>query len=238
MSLLLEPIQIMTTPYLSRRRLLQIGGGTFLAAGSGSLLRAQQDRIVEKNQPPKMDPALVGEFVGACHRNIDTVKSILKQTPGVVNASFNRGGGDWESGMEAAAHMGRPDIADALIEHKARKCIFWAAMAGEEAIVKAFVLADPSTVNTGGAHNISLMAHASICGNVSLTGFLKEQGARIDNKSLEHAVRGNRMEMVEWLVDNGANPGAKDIFGNFHYDTAEKRGFREIAAFLRSRAGV
>lgn len=228
----------MNSSQISRRRLLLLGTGSTLVFGSRSLLNAQQNRIVERNQPPKMDTALIGNFVGACHRDIEAVRSMLKETPGVVNASFNRGGSDWESGMEAAAHMGRTDIADVLIEHKARKCIFWAAMAGEEAIVKAFVQADSGTVNTGGAHNISLMAHAAICGKVSLTSYLKDQGARIDNKSLEHAVRGNRKDMVEWLVDNGANPKSKDIFGNFHYDTAEKRGFKEISAFLRGKAGL
>lgn len=223
---------------ISRRRLLKIGTGTFLTSSFGSAGFSQQNRIIEPKGPSKMDPELVGRFVGACHRDIEVVRSILKEISGVVNASFNRGGGDWESGMEAAAHMGRPDISDVLIEHKARKCIFWAAMAGEEAIVKAYVLADSDTVNTGGAHNISLMAHAAICGKVSLTQFLKDQGAKVNNKSLEHAVRGNRIEMVEWLVENGANPDSKDIFGNFHYDTAEKKGYQEIARFLRDRAGV
>lgn len=191
---------------------------------------------MEPKRPAPLDHEIVAGFVGACHRDIDGVKSMLKQEPGLVNASFNRGAGDWENGMEASSHMGRTDIADVLIAHKARKNIFWAAMAGEEAIVKAFVLVDPETVNTGGAHNISLMAHAAICGTVSLTAFLKEQGARINNKSLEHAVRGNRIEMVEWLVENGANPKSKDIFGNFHYDTTEKKGYEQVAKFLRDRA--
>lgn len=225
----------------TRRNVLKIGSAATMVAVGTSLpfnsLFCQQ-AIVEPNRPPATDPVLVGKFVGACHRDVDTVKLILKQEPGVVNASFNRGGGDWESGMEASAHMGRTDIADVLITHKARKCIFWAAMAGEEAIVKAFVLADPETVNTGGAHNISLIAHAAICGKVTLTQFLKVQGAQVDNKSLEHAVRDNRLEMVEWLVDNGANPKSKDVFGNFHYDTAEKKGYSKIAKFLRDQAGV
>ncbi|MCB1122007.1 MAG: ankyrin repeat domain-containing protein [Verrucomicrobiae bacterium] len=223
----------------SRRNVLRVGAvAAFGVLSQTSPARAQQTPPPERKGPKPMDLDLVQYFVGACHRDLDTVKSILKREPGVVNASFNRGGGDWERGMEAAAHMGRPDIADVLIAHKARKCIFWAAMAGEESIVRAFVSADPETVNTGGAHNISLMAHAAICGKISLTQFLQDNGARVDNKSLEHAVRGNRIQMVEWLVESGANPGAKDIFGNFHYDTAEKRGFSEIASFLKARAGV
>jgi len=210
----------------SRRKTLKIGAAAALFAVGSPFQNAfaQQRTIVEPKRPPALDQELVKAFVGICHRDADTVRSMLGKEPGLVNASFNRGAGDWESGMEAAAHMGRPDIAHVLIEHKARKCIFWAAMAGEEAIVEAFVTADPETVNTGGAHNISLMAHAAICGKVSLTEFLKRNGARVDRKSLEHAVRGNRLEMVEWLVDNGINPKAKDIFGSYLYESAEKKG--------------
>jgi len=223
----------------SRRNALKLGASTAVAA-FGSLLPisqllAQVKEPKEPKRPATIDPKLVGQFVGACHRDLDTVKSLLDKEPGLVNASFNRGGRDWESGMEAAAHTGSLDIADLLIARKARKCIFWAAMAGEEAVVRAFVLADPNTVNTGGAHNISLMAHAAICGKISLTQFLKDNGASVDRKSLEHAVRGNRIEMVEWLVGNGVNPNAKDVFGKPLHERAEEDGFMEIAKFLRSR---
>jgi len=44
--------------------------------------------------------------------------------------------------------------------------------------------------------------------------------------------------MVEWIVDNGVDPKAKDIFGNYLYESAEKKGFTQIAKFLRARAGV
>jgi len=232
-------------PYTpSRRDALKFGTIAALAFGSSIPLTVLGQKetapreIVEPKGPVALDQKLVSKFVGASHRDIEAVKAMLVDEPGLVNASFNRGGGDWENGMEAAAHMGRPDIAEVLITHKARKSIFWAAMVGEEGIVKAYVLADSDTVNTGGAHNISLMAHAAICGKVSLTQFLKDHGAKVNNKSLEHAVRGNQMEMVEWLVENGANPNSKDIFGNFHYDTAEKKGYQKISKFLRDQAGV
>ena len=103
----------MITLKASRRDALKIGTAVALAAISSSIsspFAIGQQAIVEPKRPPSIDPKLVGQFVGTCHRNLDTVKSILKKESGVVNASFNRGGGDWESGMEAAAHMGRPDI--------------------------------------------------------------------------------------------------------------------------------
>ena len=190
----------------------------------------------ELRRRPKLDPKLVQQFVGACHRDPDGVKTMLKQEPGLSNASWNLGGGDWERGMEAAAHMGRPDIADTLIQHKARKCAYWAAMAGEEAIVKAFVTSDTEIVNTGGAHGISLMAHAAICGKVTLTQYLRDHGAELDNKSLEHAVRGNRIDMVVWLVENGVNPAARRFDNKLLCDVAEERGYSKISNYLRAIA--
>ncbi len=68
--------------------------------------------------------------------------------------------------------------------------------------------------------------------------FLQAKGAQVDRKSLEHAVGSNRIEMVEWLVDNGANPKAKDVFGNLLYESAQEKGFSGIASFLRDRAGI
>ena len=40
-----------------------------------------------------MDKNLVRDFVGACHRDLDAVKSFLQKEPGLVNASFNHGSG-------------------------------------------------------------------------------------------------------------------------------------------------
>ena len=48
--------------------------------------------VVERRGPPREDPQSVVSFVGACHGELDTVQNMLKQNPGLVNASRNRFG--------------------------------------------------------------------------------------------------------------------------------------------------
>ncbi len=50
--------------------------------------------IQKKERPPALDPALVKEFVGAAHGDLDKVKSMLATTPGLLNATWDWGGGD------------------------------------------------------------------------------------------------------------------------------------------------
>ena len=62
--------------------------------------------------PPPIDPTLVREFVGQAHGNLEYVQDALQTHPAIVNASWDWGGGDWETALGAAAHMGRRDIAE------------------------------------------------------------------------------------------------------------------------------
>ncbi len=86
--------------------------------------------------PPQLDPQLVQEFVAKAHGDIDVVSSLLQQEPQLVNAAWDWGGGDWETGLGAAAHMGRRQIALLLLEHGARLDLFAAAMLGYFDIVE------------------------------------------------------------------------------------------------------
>ena len=110
--------------------------------------------------PRKIDPAEVQSFVANAHGDLDAVRSSLAQEPGLVNAAWDWGGGDWETGLGAAAHMGRRDIAEFLLEHNARMDIFAATMLGKLDIVKAAVAAYPNIVHVPGPHGIPLMVHA------------------------------------------------------------------------------
>ena len=109
---------------------------------------------------PSIAPALVEEFVGNAHSNLERVKELLAQEPALVNAAWDWGGGDWETGLGAAAHMGRKDIAQFLLDHGARIDLFAAAMLGKLEVVQAVLQAFPEAVNVPGPHGIPLMAHA------------------------------------------------------------------------------
>jgi hypothetical protein len=115
-------------------------------------------------KPPPLDAELVAEFVLMAHGDLGVVKQLVEQEPSLVNAAWDWGGGDWETGLGAAAHVGRRDIAEYLLEHGARMDVFAAAMLGEIAIVRAMLEAQPELHNARGPHGISLVAHAEAGG--------------------------------------------------------------------------
>ena len=111
-----------------------------------------------------LDAKLVQEFVGNAHGDLNRVKELLAQESGLINATWDWGGGDFETALGAASHMGRRDIAEFLLEHGARLDIFAAAMLGKLEIVKAALAAFPEAINTPGPHGIPLLAHAQAGG--------------------------------------------------------------------------
>ena len=109
---------------------------------------------------PALEADLVEEFVGKSHGDLDRVKELLSQEPALINAAWDWGGGDWETGLGAAAHMGRSDIANYLLGHGARLDLFAAAMLGKLEIVRAALEAYPEALDLPGPHGIPLIAHA------------------------------------------------------------------------------
>ena len=115
-------------------------------------------RVPDKG--PRLDTNLVFEFVYFAHSNIDIVTDMLSEQPKLVNAAWDWGGGDWETALGGASHMGRRDIADLLLKHGARIDLFAATMLGKLDIVKATLAAFPGALQTPGPHGIPLIKHA------------------------------------------------------------------------------
>ena len=113
---------------------------------------------------PSLAPDLVQEFVGKAHGDLGRVEELLAQEPGLINATWDWGGGDFETALGAASHMGRKDIATFLLDHGARLDLFAAAMLGKLEIIKAALSAYPDAIQTPGPHGIPLIAHAQIGG--------------------------------------------------------------------------
>src|SRR4051794_21905619 len=118
----------------------------------------------EMEAPPALESGLVREFVANAHGDLERVKALLAEQPKLVNAAWDWGGGDWETGLGAASHVGRRDIAEYLLEHGARKDVFAAAMLGEVDVVRAMLDAQPELREARGPHGISLRAHAEAGG--------------------------------------------------------------------------
>ena len=120
------------------------------------------EKTTEKK--PAIESGLVQEFIGSAHGDLDRVKKLLTQEPALINACWDWGGGDFETGLGAAAHMGRTDIANYLLENGARLDLFAAAMLGKLDIVKVVLNTYPEAIKTHGPHGISLLAHAQAGG--------------------------------------------------------------------------
>ena len=153
---------------MNRKQFLRAG----LLLTTGAVLRVQAQ---EKSSPPPappapnpaapdrgpaLDPALVKDFVVAGHGNLPKVKELLLASPALLNACWDWGGGDFETALGGAAHMGRRDIAEFLIASGTRVDVFAAAMLGQLEIVKAACTAFPNTPKVPGPHKIPLIAHA------------------------------------------------------------------------------
>ena len=128
-------------------------------------------------RPPPLEPELVGEFVLKAHGDLGVVKQLLEEEPALVNAAWDWGGGDWETGLGAASHVGRRDIAEYLLERGARMDVFAAAMLGETEIVRAMLEAQPSLRDARGPHGIPLVAHAEAGGDAAREVLQLLQGA-------------------------------------------------------------
>jgi len=124
-------------------------------------------------RPPQIAPELIKRFVGAGHGDLNAVRDMLAEQPALVNGIWDWGGGDFETALGGASHMGRRDIAEFLLEKGARLDLFAAAMLGKLDIIKAAVAAYPNIVHVRGPHTIPLITHAEKGGSTEVVEFLK-----------------------------------------------------------------
>lgn len=115
-------------------------------------------------RPPALQGDRVNEFVRVAHADLDATRKMLDAEPRLIRAAWDWGGGDFETALGGAAHMGRRDIATFLIDRGAQLDLFAAAMLGELPLVKAALEARPSLARVPGPHGIPLLAHAKAGG--------------------------------------------------------------------------
>lgn len=152
----------------SRRAALWIVGGiaTMPSVPTLSIAELVQEKPVKKPDPIR--PELVKEFVGAGHGKFERTKEMLLEMPSLLNATWDWGGGDFETALGGAGHMGNREIAEFLITKGARMDIFVAAMLGKIGIVQAMIIAYPEIQQSRGPHGITLLTHAQKGGEQAL----------------------------------------------------------------------
>jgi ankyrin repeat protein len=182
----------------------------------------------------KLNQDLIDRFVGVCHGDFNSVKTLLAEHPELINASAS-----WdETGIEAAAQTGRNDIAEYLLKAGAPLDICTAAMLGQTQKVEAFLAADPDLARATGAHGLPVMYFPTISGHQHLAQTLLDHGAHLNagqggTTPLHGAVLFNQAHMVTWLLEHGADADAKDYNGNTPLQVAVENGKHEIADLLR-----
>jgi hypothetical protein len=168
----------MHTATIGRRRFVRrtTGGIVVLASPIGVFAQTQQP-VPER--PPALASATVQEFVRKAHADLAGTKAMLAEQPSLLNATWDWGGGDFETGLGGAGHMGNRDIAEFLISQGARLDIFVAAMLGRLEIVRAMLGAWPGLLQSKGPHGIPLRRHARAGGEPAqaVVDYLQSLGA-------------------------------------------------------------
>ena len=139
---------------------------------------AEQHKFMQE-RPLPLNADLVLDFVRSAHRDLERVKELLDKEPNLLNATWDWGKGDFESGIGGAGHMGLTEIAEYLIAKGARMDIFVATMLGKMDIVRPMLDAFPNLKTSKGPHGITLLAHAEKGGEKakSMLEYLQSIGA-------------------------------------------------------------
>ena len=133
-----------------------------VAIGTGGIIVAPYF-ISAQNKTPKGDPLpadKVKEFVGAGHNNLARVKEMLAELPTLLYSTWDWGGGDFETALEGAGHVGNKEIANHLIGLGARTNLFVLTMLGKTTIVKSYLEAFPEYLKARGPHGFTFLHHA------------------------------------------------------------------------------
>jgi hypothetical protein len=107
---------------------------------------------------------MVQDFVIYAHFDPAMTKKLLDREPALLNATMDWGGGDWETGLGGASHMGRRDIVEFLLGRGARIDLFCATMMGQLEAVRSFLTLQPKLIDAKGPHGLTLHFHAQVGG--------------------------------------------------------------------------
>jgi hypothetical protein len=145
---------------LSRRHALSLGAAAVVGARLHSQAPQPPGATAPPPKPDPLPPDLVRDFVVKAHTQLDVTKALLSQHPSLLNATWDWGGGDFETGLGGASHMGSREIAEFLIGQGARMDLFAAVMLGRLDIVTPMLTAYPALLQSRGPHGLTLLHHA------------------------------------------------------------------------------
>ncbi|MEO1051214.1 MAG: ankyrin repeat domain-containing protein [Bacteroidota bacterium] len=138
--------------------------GTALASSAGLLLPTAFIQAKNQDGPPRLKNEIVQEFVGIAHRDINRVKEMHAEHPTLLNAAWDWGGGDFETALGAASHVGNKEIIYYLLGKGAQMNFLTACVLGEMDMVKAMVSYNANLIHMKGPHGFTALHHAIVGG--------------------------------------------------------------------------
>ncbi len=182
----------------------------------------------------------IREFVIAGHGNLARIKQMLDETPSLLNMSYQWGENDWESAIQAAAHLGNVSVAEYLLSKGAPLEICTAAMLGRKADIESLLARDEALIKQAGAHGISILAHAAFNGDVGLFAYLISRGAEDGiSQALHNAVDSGHVELAKWILENTSPDFTWTNFeGNTILTVAIEQRNQELQDLLRSHGAL
>lgn len=192
------------------------------------------------SDPQTPTPEQIREFVIAGHGDLQKVQTMLADYPSLLNAAYEWKENDTETAIQGAAHVGHAAVAEFLLTQGAPLEICTAAMLGKTKNVEQLLNADPALIRATGAHEIPLLTHAALSGNLALIQLLMERGAQAGlSSALHNAASKGDETLVRWLLEN-SQPDLS--WRNFQEQTAlsvaRKRKFESIAQLLQAHGAT
>lgn len=134
----------------------------------------------QENRPASYQKEVVRKFVGAGHGKLNVVKELLAEFPNLIYSSWDWGGGDFETAIGAAGHVGYKDMANLLLDKGARPTLHVLTMLGKTNLVKPILNEYPQLINSLGPHGFTFLHHAQKGGADSeeLYKYFSEKGQK------------------------------------------------------------
>ena len=144
------------------------------------LLIFPQQLSAQEVKPAVLSATLVKDFVGKAHRDMDAVLKMHKEIPTLLNAAWDWGGGDFETALGAASHVGYIELVNYLIEQGAQMNFLTLCLLGKTEMVNVMLTDYPFLLNMKGPHGFTPLHHANQGGENALAvkELLEKGGAK------------------------------------------------------------
>lgn len=213
-----------------------------LAADRGGNGSAPKPIRPEPDRGARQDLDTVLAYIRAGHGELEKLKAMTAANRRLVFAAWDWGGGDWETALGGASHIGHRDCARFLLSQGARIDAFCAAMLGQREVLRALVEANPMVAKSSGPHGYRLLYHVAISGDVEMAEFLRPalpSDAKDYNQALSAAVRDGHRPMTRWLCEHGTvDLNQTDALGRTPLEIAKMKGFTDVADELERRGAA